>query len=77
VTFSPGVFYSIQRCAVLEARGRIFNTFFYMIDGFFRRRFFGLLSDEPRLASMAIVGAAALGLSLAAIGLARGWKLRQ
>ncbi|HET9045661.1 MAG TPA: metal-dependent hydrolase, partial [Casimicrobiaceae bacterium] len=52
-----------------------FNPFFYMIDGF-RYGFFGL-SDAPPAISLAIVGSAALVLSLIAIGLlSRGWKLR-
>jgi ABC-2 type transport system permease protein len=56
-------------------RCRIFNPFFYMIDGF-RYGFFGL-SDVPPAISLAVVAASAALLALVALALlTRGWKLR-
>jgi len=75
LTFLSGVFYSIQTLPPFWQLVSHFNPFFYMIDGF-RYGFFGL-SDAPPALSLAIVGSAAVALSLVAIGLlARGWKLR-
>jgi len=76
LTFLSGVFYSIQTLPPFWQLLSHFNPFFYMIDGF-RYGFFGL-SDAPPLQSLAIVGAAAISLSLIAFGvLSRGWKLRR
>jgi len=76
LTFLSGVFYSIQTLPPFWQLVSHFNPFFYMIDGF-RYGFFGL-SDAPPLHSLAIVGAAAISLSLIALGvLSRGWKLRR
>ena len=75
LTFLSGVFYSIQTLPPFWQLVSHFNPFFYMIDGF-RYGFFGLSDTSPGL-SLAIVGGAAVGLSLIAIGiLSRGWKLR-
>ncbi len=75
LTFLSGVFYSIQTLPPVWQLVSHFNPFFYMIDGF-RYGFFGLSDASPAL-SLAIVAAAALGLSLIAVGmLSRGWKLR-
>ena len=75
LTFLSGVFYSIKTLPPFWQLVSHFNPFFYMIDGF-RYGFFGL-SDAPPAISLAIVGSAALVLSLIAIGLlSRGWKLR-
>ena len=75
LTFLSGVFYSIKTLPPFWQLVSHFNPFFYMIDGF-RYGFFGL-SDAPPAVSLAIVGSAALVLSMIAIGLlSRGWKLR-
>ena len=75
LTFLSGVFYSIQTLPPFWQVVSHFNPFFYMIDGF-RYGFFGL-SDAPPAWSLAIVAAAACGLTLVALGLlSRGWKLR-
>jgi len=75
LTFLSGVFYSIQTLPPFWQLVSHFNPFFYMIDGF-RYGFFGLSDVSPAL-SLAVVGAAAVGLSLLALALlSRGWKLR-
>jgi ABC-2 type transport system permease protein len=75
LTFLSGVFYSIKTLPAFWQAVSHFNPFFYMIDGF-RYGFFGLSDTSPAL-SVAIVGSAAIALSLMAVAvLARGWKLR-
>ncbi|MEP6677888.1 MAG: ABC transporter permease [Betaproteobacteria bacterium] len=75
LTFLSGVFYSIHTLPPFWQLVSHFNPIFYMIDGF-RYGFFGL-SDAPPAQSLAVVVAAALGVSLVALGLlSRGWKLR-
>ena len=75
LTFLSGVFYSIHSLPPFWQIVSHFNPFFYMIDGF-RYGFFGVSDTAPAL-SLAIVGCAAVALSLATIALlSRGWKLR-
>ena len=75
LTFLSGVFYSIHSLPAFWQKVSHFNPFFYMIDGF-RYGFFGL-SDVAPWVSLAVVGSAALGLSLfTLLLLQRGYRLR-
>jgi ABC-2 type transport system permease protein len=75
LTFLAGVFYSIHSLPPFWQAMSHFNPFFYMIDGF-RYGFFGASDIQPGL-SLAIVVAACLALSLAALRLLKtGYKLR-
>ncbi len=75
LTFLSGVFYSIHSLPPLWQALSHANPFFYMIDGF-RYGFFGV-SDFAPMASLAVVGASFLGVSLVALLLLKsGYKLR-
>jgi len=75
LSFLSGVFYSIHSLPHLWQVASHVNPFFYMIDGF-RYGFFGV-SDVPPLASLAIVAAVLLGLSLFTLyWLKIGYRLR-
>ncbi len=75
LTFLSGVFYSIRSLSDFWQDVSKLNPFFYMIDGF-RFGFFGV-SDVSPYSSVAIVGAALLALSFAALlMITRGYKLR-
>ena len=75
LTFLSGVFYSIHSLPPFWQKVSHFNPFFYMIDGF-RYGFFGLSDIAPEF-SLAVVGGAALGLSLFTLFLLqRGYRLR-
>ena len=75
LTFLSGVFYSIHTLPPFWQRLSHANPFFYMVDGF-RYGFFGA-SDFPPSASLAIVFASLLTVSLATLLLLRsGYKLR-
>jgi ABC-2 type transport system permease protein len=75
LTFLSGVFYSIHSLPSFWQRLSHANPFFYMVDGF-RYGFFGV-SDFPPLASLAIVSACLLAVSLVNLALLKsGYKLR-
>ena len=75
LTFLSGVFYSTHSLPPLWQTLSHANPFFYMIDGF-RYGFFGV-SDFAPPASLAVVGASFLGVSLVALLLLKsGYKLR-
>ncbi|HYL24333.1 MAG TPA: ABC transporter permease [Burkholderiales bacterium] len=75
LTFLSGVFYSIDSLPPAWQRLSRANPFFYMVDGF-RYGFFGV-SDFPPLASLAIVAAFLVVVSLVNLALLKsGYKLR-
>jgi ABC-2 type transport system permease protein len=75
MTFLSGVFYSVHSLPPVWQAVSHLNPFFYMIDGF-RRGFFGASDVSPWL-SLAVVGAAFLGVAAVALRLlATGYKLR-
>jgi ABC-2 type transport system permease protein len=75
LTFLSGVFYSIHSLPSFWQRLSHANPFFYMVDGF-RYGFFGV-SDFSPLASLAIVTAFLLAVSLVNLALLKsGYKLR-
>jgi ABC-2 type transport system permease protein len=75
LTFLSGVFYSIHSLPEFWLRLSHANPFFYMIDGF-RYGFFGL-SDVSPAASLAVVSASLVAVSLVCIALLKsGYKLR-
>jgi ABC-2 type transport system permease protein len=75
MTFLSGVFYSVHSLPPFWQGISHLNPFFYLIDGF-RRGFFGVSDVSPWL-SLAVVGSAALGVSLVALRLLRtGYKIR-
>ena len=75
LTFLSGVFYSIHSLPEFWLRLSHANPFFYMIDGF-RYGFFGL-SDVSPAASLAVVSASLVAVSLVCLALLRsGYKLR-
>jgi ABC-2 type transport system permease protein len=75
LTFLSGVFYSIHSLPPAWQRLSHANPFFYMVDGF-RYGFFGV-SDFPPLASLAIVAAFLVVVSLVNLALLKsGYKLR-
>jgi ABC-2 type transport system permease protein len=75
LTFLSGVFYSIDSLPPAWQRLSHANPFFYMVDGF-RYGFFGV-SDFPPLASLAIVAAFLVVVSLVNLALLKsGYKLR-
>jgi ABC-2 type transport system permease protein len=75
LTFLSGVFYSIHSLPGFWLRLSHANPFFYMIDGF-RYGFFGL-SDVSPLASLAVVSASLVAVSLVCLALLKsGYKLR-
>jgi len=75
LTFLSGVFYSIHSLPEFWQRLSHANPFFYMIDGF-RYGFLGR-SDFPPLASLAVVAASFLAVSLLTLKLLQsGYKLR-
>jgi ABC-2 type transport system permease protein len=75
LTFLSGVFYSIHSLPPVWQKLSHANPFFYMIDGF-RYGFFGVADFSPA-ASLAVVGASFLGVSLLALSLLKsGYKLR-
>jgi len=75
LTFLSGVFYSIHSLPQFWQRLSHANPFFYMIDGF-RYGFFGV-SDFAPLASLAVVGASFIAVSLATLLLLKsGYRLR-
>ncbi len=76
LTFLSGVFYSIHSLPEFWRQVSHANPFFYMIDGF-RYGFFGR-SDVAPLASLAVVSASLIAVSLACLALLKsGYKLRQ
>jgi ABC-2 type transport system permease protein len=76
LTFLSGVFYSIHSLPPFWQALSHFNPFFYIIDGF-RYGFFGLSDIAPQ-ASLAIVCAFCLGLTVVTLALLKhGYKLRQ
>ena len=75
LAFLSGVFYSVHALPDFWLRLSHANPFFYMIDGF-RYGFFGL-SDVAPAASLAVVSASLVAVSLACLMLLRsGYKLR-
>jgi ABC-2 type transport system permease protein len=75
MTFLSGVFYSVHSLPPVWQAVSHLNPFFYMIDGF-RRGFFGASDVSPWI-SLAVVGAAFLGVAAVALRLlATGYKLR-
>jgi ABC-2 type transport system permease protein len=75
LTFLSGVFYSIHSLPDFWLRLSHANPFFYMIDGF-RYGFFGV-SDVAPLASLAVVAASFVAVSLVTLVLLKsGYKLR-
>ena len=75
LTFLSGVFYSVHSLPAFWQAVSHLNPFFYMIDGF-RRGFFGVSDVSPWL-SLAIVGAAFLGVAGLTLHLLRiGYKIR-
>jgi ABC-2 type transport system permease protein len=75
LTFLSGVFYSIRSLPEFWQKVSHANPFFYMIDGF-RYGFFGV-SDFAPGASLAVVAASLVGVSLAALWMVKsGYKLR-
>jgi ABC-2 type transport system permease protein len=75
LTMLSGVFYSIHSLPPFWQQVSHLNPVFYMIDGF-RYGFFGV-SDVSPLLSLAVVGAAFIGVSAFSLALLkRGYKLR-